>query len=729
MSTTGTSPAQDLWALLPAILRIRDAEGAVLTPGWLDPAARARLVELDAGFSAGTLTPAEADERELLAIQAQAGPLASLIAVFAEQVAVLEEDLEQLYDDQFIETCAEWVVPYIGDLIGYRTLHGVVPAVASPRAEVAHTIGFRRRKGTVAVLEQLARDVTGWNASAAEFFQRLIVTQYMNHIRPHCLASPDLRRWELLERVGGAFDTVMRTVDVRRIAQGRGRHNIPNVGIFLWRLNAYALRSSPAVAEAADRWRFHPLGIDQPLFSRPPTPDAIDDLATPRDVPAPISRRTLDAAMGDSYDDATLKSLRLWVGPPGALEAIPTAQVCSCNLADDGADWAHTPAAGMYAVDPRLGRLRLPPDAPADAEVRVDFHYGFSADLGGGEYERAASYESVEPPPALLAVPDDLPTIQAALDALGAEGGVVVITDSGRYEETLAITAPAGKRVELRADNQHRPTLVLGGELLLTGGAQSEIRLNGLLLCGAALRVPAAAGNELARLDLRHCTLVPGLTLAPDSEPQSPDTPSLSVDIPDLQLALTRCITGGLRLDEHASAALVDCIVDATRATGVAFAALDDAGAGGDLSLDACTVIGKVHATSLPLVSNSILLARLQEADTWAAPVHAERRQTGCVRFTWLPAGSRVPRRHHCWPESASSPELATLRFTTLRYGLPAYAQLSSGSGAELLTGADDEGQPGAFHHLHQPQRETNLRVRLAEYLRVGLQAGILHET
>ena len=33
-----------------------------------------------------------------------------------------------MYDDQFIETCAEWLAPYIGDLIGYRTLHGVVRA-------------------------------------------------------------------------------------------------------------------------------------------------------------------------------------------------------------------------------------------------------------------------------------------------------------------------------------------------------------------------------------------------------------------------------------------------------------------------------------------------------------------------------------------------------------------------------------------------------------------------
>ena len=48
-------------------------------------------------------------------------PLKALCGVLADQIAVLEENLAQLYDDQFIETCADWVVPYIGDLIGYRT--------------------------------------------------------------------------------------------------------------------------------------------------------------------------------------------------------------------------------------------------------------------------------------------------------------------------------------------------------------------------------------------------------------------------------------------------------------------------------------------------------------------------------------------------------------------------------------------------------------------------------
>ena len=100
-------------------------------------------------------------------------PLRELLALITQQVGILEEDLEQLYDNQFIETCAPWVLPYIGDLIGYRSLHPIGPDQLTPRAEVANTIGYRRRKGTASVLEQLARDVTGWNARAVEFFQLL----------------------------------------------------------------------------------------------------------------------------------------------------------------------------------------------------------------------------------------------------------------------------------------------------------------------------------------------------------------------------------------------------------------------------------------------------------------------------------------------------------------------------------------------------------------------------
>src|SRR5215203_4900491 len=171
--------ADRLYNLLPAIYRVRDAE--------------------------------------------QGGPLKELIAVLAgEVIAPLEEDLAQLYDDQFIETCAEWAVPYIADLIGYRALYGVVPEVSSPRAEVADTIAFRRRRGTASMLEQLAHDVTGWSARVVEFFQLLATTQHLQHLRPGNLSFSDIRSNAALERLGTPFSDFAHTVDVRRIASGRG---------------------------------------------------------------------------------------------------------------------------------------------------------------------------------------------------------------------------------------------------------------------------------------------------------------------------------------------------------------------------------------------------------------------------------------------------------------------------------------------------------------------------
>ena len=90
-------------------------------------------------------------------------PLRALLRVISEQVNVVEEDIARLYENWFIETCDDWVVPYIGDLIGYRPVQeaGATcrrPARAArrsrdrvliPRREVANTIGFRRRKGTL----------------------------------------------------------------------------------------------------------------------------------------------------------------------------------------------------------------------------------------------------------------------------------------------------------------------------------------------------------------------------------------------------------------------------------------------------------------------------------------------------------------------------------------------------------------------------------------------------
>ena len=140
MSFDGTQ----LFNLLPALYRLKDARMAEAQT-LLSPSEVAQLAALKA--LTPPLPPDQQDQLDRLAAKAARGPLQSLLMLVEEQVAIVAGDLDQLYDDQFIETCAPWVIPYIGDLIGYQAVNGIAPSVASPRAEVANTISLPPPQG------------------------------------------------------------------------------------------------------------------------------------------------------------------------------------------------------------------------------------------------------------------------------------------------------------------------------------------------------------------------------------------------------------------------------------------------------------------------------------------------------------------------------------------------------------------------------------------------------
>lgn len=752
MSTQG----QRLFDLLPALYRLRDAQFAQ-SQNLLSPAESAQLQALQA--SASPLTPVQQEQLDRLTAKAARGPLQSLLMLVEEQLAVVAEDLDQLYDDQFIETCAPWVIPYIGDLIGYQLVNGVAPAVASPRAEVANTISFRRRKGTVLVLEQLARDVTGWGAHAVEFFKVVADTQYMNHIRLDNFYAPDLRRWEPRAYMDTGFDKTSHKVDVRRIAVERGRYNIQNIGIFLWSLNAYSVTKSPAMPVAGNPqcFRFSSLGRDIPLFNNPVSQGSdITALATSVNVPDRLLRQVLCRDIRQiTQQNATPvyyglgHSLAVYLD--GSLQDPFKIQVC--NLSGDDGAWINMPAAGgLVAIDPYLGRIALPPPAPGSSATNLttSYYYGFNADMGGGEYPRAATF-SASPEQVIVRVPGDYPSIKKAIDALPGDG-VVEVTDSGSYSEIngLSVVVSANGHIELRAADGCRPTLILGDEISVAGGAQSTFDLNGFVIAysppssggtlpAALLHASGGSSNQLTNLGIAHCTLVPGWALMPDGEPQPAyfGQPALLAEPPGLQVVIQQSIVGGLWINGQASANLTDSTVDATDPSGVAYVAgIDPATqrplAGGALTLQGCTVVGKVYASLLSLVTDSIVWAALSAADEtgtpplWSAPLWASRQQQGCVRFSYLPVGSIVPRQFQCVEQGADAPEPL---FYSLRYGDPGYGKLFASTDSTIRQGADDGGEMGSFHFVLAPMRETDLRVRLQEYLPVGLEFGIFYES
>lgn len=746
--------ADALYALLPEVHRLRDHE-----------LGEARARELGLPASSG---PAHR-------------PLRQFLEVVADQAGVLEESIAQLYDNHFVETAAPWALPYIGDLLGIRGLPNADRLPLSSRAEVGHTLGYRRRKGTASVLEALARDTTGWTAAVAEYFQHLSATQHLQHVRRFTLGTASLRnaRLRTLDRLpfesfasrhprNSTADATRtsrgtRTVEVRRIVSGRGRWNIPNLGIQVWPLTPHALTDSPMVpaslwdpvanasAPSPRHLRFHPLGRDVRLLGRGTTLRHLGPPARPVNVALPLSPRLIQGIQWTAglpappvpADRGQFHPHTDWYGPGRSLVLrertvagyldVPVTRVLLAELADirDGAGhvigWAHegfAAAAGFADVillDPRRGRA-VWPQAPA-AVPRASFHVGFTAEIGGGEYGRDGSFDrdaGIRVPVSnqVAAVPALPSTITAGLAALGTTNGHIEVQDSGRYPETPLI-AVADQELEIRARNGSRPIWVLGGDLIVEGQPGGTLILNGLLITGGAIRVRAAGTQQpLRRLVLRHCTVVPRL-----DETGRPDAaqPALIVETNGTAVEVESSILAGIRVATDCRVSVRDSFIDVGAADALAIGNPAGTGPGGFWTLVDCTVRGRVRAAQMALASNTLF-------DAAGAPgitlVSVLRRQEGCVRFCWVPRDSVTPRRHQCLPteeQPDTGPVFASTRWLDAAYGRPC------GFGrTTILTGADDEGEIGAFHGVSAPQRLAHLNARLDEHLRLGLQAGIL---
>jgi len=653
------------------------------------------------------------------------GVLYALLGVVAAQAGVLAADIDQLYDDQFIETCAPWVIPYIGDLIGYRPLLPTGPAATgATRADVADTIGDRRRKGTLSAIEQVAADVTGWPALAVEYFTRLSTTQYVrNHLRPQN-AIVDVHGPMTAFDIGTAFDLAPRTADVRRISSGRGRYDIPNVGVFVWRLKAYRATDVPARRVGANQYTFDPFGGDVPL-ANPPQPVDEFTLLTRRNVPFPLLRYPLYAELEARRAQGVSYPLSYFAPPPfdvhdagGSL--IDPAAVEICDLST----WSAPSAAGIrVSVDPELGRLMFAAPVPDPAETIVlDATTTFSGDYGGG------AYVPVVPPDETVveaAMARTVVTGFAGADLSGAAHGVVEIADSGIHEGDMTLS-PDAELLVIRADARQRPVLI--GGLTINAVAGASVRIRGLGISG---RITVNGAGPFT-LRLEHCSLRAPLDWSQAIEGT---------------LAIDHCLGAAIEAHPMVTVTADDSVLDAGSDGAPAVSAGGGGGESGRVSIRRCTVFGGLAAREIPLLENSIVTGL----------VTCARQQAGCVRYSYLPpsvAGVReqTPPRFRCQPDLAidaaiaaalrENPALtATARadlmapivarvvpaFTSRVPGQPGYAQLADVTPDEIRVGAEDRDEMGVFFGLYGPRKEVNLRYRLSEYLPIGLESGVVH--
>jgi hypothetical protein len=659
---------------------------------------------------------------ELLPGAYRSDELQALLRVIAEQVNVIEDDIAQMYENLFIETCQDWVVPYIGDLVGYRVPTPTEPLepkrevartrMLVPRRDVANTVRSRRRKGTLAVLEELARDVADWPARAVEGVNLVVTTAAVNH-PPHLGTTVDVRQVRLeplnrpfeqtsntldvrqvrLEPLNSPFDQTAHTLDVRDAGNplSSGAHP-SSVTVFVWRLRAYPITETSILCQekvAPHCYTFSAFDQDLPLYAKPvPEPDP-DHIAEAVNLPLPISRQALEAAP-EKFIGPDL-SLRIWVRFTERTERRPNAQprtkrleLAAHNIAvADLSDWlAHSPPHTLseldnqptvklegqpdrkvVLLDPERGRLVFHPDDHI-RDVQVSYHHGVVADLGGGEYER-----SLEPLPE--PIPKDLffycrvgqnekyKHVASALKGWQKERAkrkraLIEITDSDLYREHISVTLGAEEHLTIRAANKTRPVIQLID--------QHPSRPDGFNISSSFEDQPGG------------CVVLDGLTITGGAV--HVEGPICKVTIRDSTLVPGWGLDddcepqkpGAPSLELYNTAARVEIersIIgpirvrqDEGKADPVCLQISDSIiDATNDIRA-AIQGVGSKHAhvslqikTSTVIGETKIHAITLAENSIFSGKMHVARRQIGCIRFSYVPLESRTPRRYHCQPD------------------------------------------------------------------------------
>jgi hypothetical protein len=691
-----------------------------------------------------------------------AGPLRELVNRIGSQAAVLRRSLDRLWEDQSIETCDDWVIPYIGDLLATNLVAHL--DARRQRLDVAKTVRYRRRKGTLAILEEIAADLTGWDARVVEFFRRLARTRHgldpaLGQLSPMSPGVAELRSAEGLvgaqtgtgiggladlrnaygaTRAGTAFDEFFHTADVRAGQGHLGWYGIPRVGVFLWRLQSFGVgRTTPVpIAGCPPGWfTFDPTGRDVPLFAAGRTAVG-DDWVSPTE--AQLRTRISRGLFESQYPPQTDPSKKdppdppdpLW---PGSLAVYATYAPTDPNKPLSPYRLKVRPEHGRVFVDPSLAR-----------DVVVTYHYGFSSAIGAGPYDRRIGRAA---PPA----PGTEYQRSAGGGALFAlpTSGTVTILDSLTYTSAakVALSGP----LTIRASDLQRPVLRLSAPWVFDAGSGATGRslvLDGLLVSGADI----VLRGDFDAVTVTCCTLDPG-TAAPagsglpfakaaDGRLLAPCRLCVEGSVQALTVELS--VTGPISTQRRGlsfsgpsysgprgtveALAVRDSIVQWIPTADADPAAL--ALADGDVTLARCTVLGRSYVHRL-------------EADgcIFADALSVDDPQHSCVRFSAWAEGSTPPRQY----ESVQVAAGASL-FASTDFGRPDYCQLLPTVDAAIVppsvppsvpppvpptivAGAEDGSEMGAFSREKNPIKERGLLIKYAEYMPAGLEPVLIYVT
>ncbi|GAA0712518.1 hypothetical protein Drose_13575 [Dactylosporangium roseum] len=646
-----------------------------------------------------------------------------LLAAVDGQVAALHEDLDRLWDDLFVESCADWAVPYLGALLG-------LPPDAG-RREVAYAVALRRRKGTPAALEDFGFVVTGLTVRVLEGWQTTVWAQRPGHPPPlrTAVAAPGDR--VARARFGGPFETG------RRIFTPGRRWHPRAVTAVVWPWQVRTLTDTAAVPlTPPGRFALDPLGGEAPLYLRPRRPRIAAEAGAPAtaaetrvgdetDAPVRATYRVLEALGPVEYGPPLALAAGHPLAQAGALIALT---VQSGPVPASAIRYGAVPATGVLPAPPAAGQVLVDPDrghvqlgAGLAGPVRATWCRAFTGPFGAlasrAEEHPGARVVVVVNPASATAVPTlaaafaTARTLSAGLDPAGSRDGVPDVEIRLETSDRLAAPppqafTPAVPRWRIVAPALVTPTIVGDLGLDLPDG---RVELAGFLHAGA-LRL----GDRLAEVT------VDGVT-------QDPAAGGIAVAATAWRLALTvrRSVVGPLRADLGALPVTVtDSVVDGRRRRARPCGG-DPQAAPPVAAVDRTSRFAPALVTTAVTFLGPVVAESVAAADTiFADGLDVVQQQEGGARYCYLRPPASGPAR---WPVTYASGPHPPPRFVADGFGAAGYAALDyTDAGHPLLAAAGDGGEVGAHHAAGRAALIRRFAGRIDEFVPLGLRASVV---
>jgi hypothetical protein len=703
------------------------------------------------------------------------GPLQELLNRIGAQFAVLRRSIDRMWENQSIETCDDWVIPYIGDLLATRLVSCLDSR--AQRLDVAKTIYYRRRAGTLGLLEELVADIAGRDARAVEFFRRLGRTRHQfdppignafvadapawapstsyatgtivtNGLNAYLCIGAGISGasggptgagasitdggvvWQFYQPVGALIPAVIAGLagaDSRTPAGGfadlRNTYAAANTGSAF---DEYAYTADlRAGAQSFGWYNISHLGLfiwwlqSFPIVGATPVASTATPGVNPcftfdpsgRQIPLFAPSSRIAASFGND-----------WVSPDAWQLPVPVTETLWNTYPDPlypsafavlyGGGTAPAPVARQnITVHPETGLFSFTA-APPIGTVLTQYHIGLLGAVGAGGYTLS--------PPAGLIVQADTPAALTAQVAAMAGDITVQVTNSITYPGLTSPLDIGAHSVVLTAISGQRPVIrwAAGGGNLTINGNGGNLTIQGIWLQGADITL---TGN-FATITLQYVTLDPGtegttpgtLGTAIDGLTLAPSNLVIEASITDLVIA--NSITGPIVTQAGGAVeqlTATDSIVQAVNTGGKTTDYALSTGLG-SVSLARCTILGPstVHRLN---ASECILDDVTIAADD----------QHGCVRFSAIATGSAVHAPYRC---VQIIPRGAILR--SRNFGNPNYTRLlrladnaiiNPQPGDTILGGAANGSEMGVWQGEGITLIKRGLVPKFEEYAPLGV--------